>query len=128
MATRFAQLLAQRGHSVFWDRRIALGTTWDETIEQKLKQARCVIVLWSKHSTSSKWVKSEAGEAAERSVLLPVLIAQTNIPLRFKSLQTANLINWDGNEEDPELQSVFEAVKHLSQSSALKETARSGLQ
>ena len=113
-AKTFAELLTRHGHSVFWDRQIAPGTTWDETIERELGQARCVVVLWSRHSVSSKWVKTEAGEAAERSVLLPVLIEQADLPLRFKSIQTATLVDWEGDEEDPELQIVLQSVRKLA--------------
>ena len=113
-ARKFAELLTRRGYSVFWDRQIVPGTHWDEAIEQKLKEAQCVIVLWSKHSANSEWVKTEAGEAADRSVLLPVLIRKTELPLRFKSRQTANLIDWQGNEEDPELQVILDAARKMT--------------
>lgn len=48
-----AGLLTQRGLTVFWDRNIEPGATWEETLEREVKEARCVIVIWSKHSVGS---------------------------------------------------------------------------
>jgi TIR domain/MlaD protein len=113
LAKQFAELLERKGHSVFWDRQIVPGATWDEVIERELNQARCVLVLWSKRSVVSKWVKTEAGEATDRSALIPVLIETAELPLRFKSIQTVNLVGWEGNETDAELQSLLQAVRKL---------------
>jgi len=44
------------------DRIIPPGITFDDVIEQNLDAAKCVIVLWSRESVKSKWVKTEASE------------------------------------------------------------------
>lgn len=118
-ARRLAESLARQGHSVFWARHIAPGTTWEDTIERELHGARCVLVLWSKQSVRSQWVKTEAGEAADRGVLVPVLIEEAELPLQFKHIQTANLVGWDEDEGHPEWQSVLEAVRKLTAGSAV---------
>lgn len=56
--------LPQQGWSVWWDRTILPGKTWDEVLEAALADARCVIVLWSRHSVESDWVHIEADEAS----------------------------------------------------------------
>jgi hypothetical protein len=113
-ARTFAEWLSARGLSVFWDRKIGPGARWDVTLEAELKQARCVVVLWTRHAVESQWVRTEAGEAADRSVLVPVLLEAAELPLRFKSLQTADLTGWDGDETDPEAQQVLASVQRLA--------------
>ena len=95
-ARRLASALESRGWSVWWDRRIVAGQTFDQTIERELESARSVVVLWSKDSIESEWTKNEATAAAERNVLVPALLDDVRIPLEFRRKQTANLIGWHG--------------------------------
>ena len=88
--------LGQRGWSVWWDRSILPGKTFDRIIEAELTDARCVIVLWSRNSIESDWVKTEADEAKRRGVLVPVLLDDVSIPLEFRRVQAARLVNWSG--------------------------------
>ena len=60
--------LQQKGWSVWWDRTIRAGRTFDRVIEAALDDARCVIVLWSQTSVESDWVRTEAEEAKRRGV------------------------------------------------------------
>jgi TPR repeat protein len=93
-ASQLAAALAEHNWSVFWDRRIPTGRSFDQLIEQELEDARCVIVLWSRHSIASDWVKAEASEGARRGVLRPIWIEDVRIPLEFRRLQTARLVDW----------------------------------
>ncbi len=93
-ASRLAAGLIEQGWSLFWDSDIPFGKTFDQVIEKQLDEARCIIVLWSRHSVSSNWVKAEASEGARRGILHPVLIDNVRLPLEFRRLQTANLIDW----------------------------------
>lgn len=109
-AKRFAVWLESLGWSVWWDQTIPPGRKWDETIERELKEASCVIVLWSTGSTQSDWVKTEAAEAARRKVLVPVLIDRVEIPLEFRRLQALDLSGWKRRAEPPELNLLRQAV------------------
>ncbi|HZN45149.1 MAG TPA: toll/interleukin-1 receptor domain-containing protein, partial [Nitrospiraceae bacterium] len=60
MAKKFADALESRGWSVWWDREIPIGENFDRVIEQELNAARCAVVLWSKESVRSRWVRAEA--------------------------------------------------------------------
>ena len=51
------------GWSVFWDRKIPVGKTWEEMLEEEFASACSLVVVWSKHSVKSKWVREEANEA-----------------------------------------------------------------
>ena len=97
-AMMLAQILERQGWSVFWDRRIPTGKSWRETVGKELAEARCVVVLWSKTSIESSWVQDEADDAKRREVLFPVLIESVLPPFGFRSVQAADLTNWDGKD------------------------------
>jgi TIR domain len=124
IAQKFADALESRGWSVWWDREIPLGKAFDQVIEEELNAARCVIVLWSKQSVRSRWVKTEAAAAADRECLLPVLIDDVGIPFEFKRIQTAMLMNWQGDLADPEFNRLVQAIEHLlGQTNSARPTA-----
>jgi TIR domain-containing protein len=108
-----AHVLEVEGWSIFWDRTIPIGKTWRETIEKELSQARCVIVLWSKASIESGWVQEEADDGARRGVLVPVLIENVLPPMGFRSMQAADLSDWDGTEPTQTFDTVIAAVAGL---------------
>ena len=99
-----AHALERQGWTVWWDRVIPAGRTFDEVIEEAIDAARCVVVLWSKISAPSRWVRTEAEEGARRNVLVPVRIEDTKIPLAFRRIQAADLTAWTGEESAPEFE------------------------
>lgn len=112
-AKAMAEALNRRGFSVWWDRDIPPGQSFDKVIEEALTEAKCVVVLWSQASTSSDWVKTEAAEGAKRSILVPALVEQVAIPLEFRRLQTANLSEWRGDLTDPIFAQFVDAITKL---------------
>lgn len=115
-AAQLAEALSARGWGVWWDRAIPAGRQFDEVIEEALTRARCVLVLWSPHSVASGWVKTEAGEALARQVLVPVLLdAAVKIPLEFRRVQAADLSAWAGDAADPAFVALCAAVEPLLQ-------------
>ena len=81
MAENLAARLGKERWSVFWDREIPVGMTWDDIVEKALDGAKCVVVLWSSASRNSEWVRIEANEGAERGILAPALLEDVKIPL-----------------------------------------------
>lgn len=74
---------------MWWDRNIPPGFNFREVIGEALAEAKCVIVLWSRISIESDWVKEEATRAAKR--LLPILIEHVEIPLGFGQIEATEL-------------------------------------
>ena len=106
-----ADALTRQGWTVWWDRTIPPGKTWREVIEAALADASCVVVLWSSRSVKSRWVIEEADQALRRELLLvPARIEDIEPPLGFRSIQAAELSNWNGDETSPAFQDLITAL------------------
>jgi hypothetical protein len=110
VALMIAEALERWGCSVWWDRHIPPGKTWDEVIGHSLETADCVLVLWSRISVASRWVREEAERGADRGCLIPVLVETINPPLGFGRIQAADLSAWRGDEKDPKFENLRAAV------------------
>jgi DNA-binding response OmpR family regulator len=108
-----AAVLQQAGWSVWWDRHIKTGTSFDKVIEQALTNSRAVIVAWSKNSVDSDWVRAEAAYALESNKLLPVRLDEAAPPLRFINMQTVNFSNWDGSRDDQAFRTLVADLSHI---------------
>jgi TIR domain-containing protein len=109
-AGALAHRLEREGWSVWWDRQIPPGKAYDDVIEQALLTAKCIVVLWSKASTTSDWVRSEAEEGKQRGILVPALIEESRIPLAFRRIQAADIIGWQTSEQTTEFDQFLHAI------------------
>lgn len=109
-AMMLVEALEDRGWSVYWDQAIVPGTVFDAVIESELLAAKCVIVLWSKTSVQSQWVRAEAGNGLNRRVLIPVIIEDVEVPLVFRQLQSAVMVDWEGSLSDPGFKQLEQAI------------------
>lgn len=112
-AKTLAEALEEHGYSVWWDPKIPPGKTFDEVIEAAIDLAKCVIVLWSKESVKSDWVKTEASEGKRRQILVPALIADVKIPLEFRRIQAADLIDWQKEKSHQGFANLVSAVSEI---------------
>jgi len=110
VAEAISRALESRGWSVWWDRKIGAGDSFDKTIERELDSAKCVVVVWSKTSIDSDWVKNEAAAAVERKALVPVMIENIRLPIEFRRKQTIDLSGWDRTPTDTALVPLLESI------------------
>lgn len=89
-ARRVASLLQAQGWSVQRERASAGDA-----------QARCMVVLWSRHSVNSDEVAAQAEQGRARHALVPVLLEQVTPPPGLRSIQAADLSGWDGAADAP---------------------------
>jgi hypothetical protein len=100
IAQLFAEALIEEGFNVWWDASLHSGETFDEVIEQRLRDAKAVVVLWSPRSVASRWVRAEATLADRRNTLIPVIIEPCDRPIVFELTHTADLCHWHGDRSD----------------------------
>ena len=82
-AAALAQALRTRGWTVWWDRVIPPGRQFDEVIDEALSGAGCVVVLWSKASAASTWVKTEAALKKEDNEAIQKMVGKlSGVPER----------------------------------------------
>ncbi len=77
--------------SVWWDREIGAGVMFERKIEEALDNAKCVVVVWSRDSVESDWVRAEAHEGLSRGVLAPLIIDDAKPPLAFRQTHHVKL-------------------------------------
>ena len=92
---QLASLLESRGWTVWWDRQIPIGQNYDTVIEEELNKADCVLVIWTKRSIASQWVRNEASDALSKKKLIPIILEQVTPPLAFRLIESAMLIDWN---------------------------------
>jgi formylglycine-generating enzyme required for sulfatase activity len=112
-ARDLADALESQAWRVWWDPKLRAGERFDDVIEEALREARCVIVLWSRRSVRSRYVKDEARYALIRDKLVPVMIEDTALPFRFEGLHTPRLMGWDGALEAPAFQEILRDIRAI---------------
>ncbi|MEP7313569.1 MAG: TIR domain-containing protein [Pseudomonadota bacterium] len=114
IARRFADGLAQEGFSVWWDQSLRAGEDFDRVTERALSEARAVVVLWSRRSVDSRWVRAEATEAKSNNRLVPAMIEACKRPILFELTHTADLVDWKGDTQDPRWRSFVDGLRRLT--------------
>src|SRR5262249_31502841 len=112
-ARKLADALESEGWSVWSDPKLRAGEHFDDEIEKALNETKCVIVMWSKLSVESRYVKSEATYALDQDKLLPVMIENTKLPFRFRGVHTLSLLGWDGSKDFPEFRKLVDDISAI---------------
>ena len=83
--------LGKRGHSVWWDGLLEGGDRFSEVTEKALETSDVVLVVWTKTSINSHWVRDEATRGRDRGRMLSVSLDGTQPPLGFRQIQYIDL-------------------------------------
>lgn len=109
-AEAVAAALEGLGHSVWWDRQLHGGSRFTQEIEQALKGAQVVLVLWSRASVESAWVQDEAAEGRDSGRLVPAVIDDCKPPLGFRQYQAIDLSAAKGKKASAGITELHRAI------------------
>src|SRR5512135_2945953 len=102
-----------RGWSVWWDPEIVPGQEFDRTIDKELEGAAAVVVVWTRISVDSRWVRGEAREAAERGILVPVRFDAAHLPIDVRAIHTIDLDDSATDASSTKIQEMLRALDGL---------------
>ncbi len=88
-----------------------------------MAEAKAVVVLWSKASVGSRWVRAEATQAHGNRTLMPVMIEACKRPIMFELTHTVDLSHWKGDANDPAWQSYLAGVRRMVDKGEPKQSA-----
>ena len=113
-AKAIARGLEEASVDVWFDDRIRSGAEYSHEIETALKGALAVMVLWSRNSVQSAWVRDEAAEGRDTGRLISVRIDDCRPPIGFRQYQTTNLSRWSGRGKPKQLDDITAAIAAIT--------------
>jgi adenylate cyclase len=96
-AHKVAKALRALGYGVWRDDELPAHRSFSEVIEERLKAAKAVVVIWSAEAVKSEWVQSEADRARTDRKLVQLSVDGTPLPMPFDRIQCADLTGWSGD-------------------------------
>jgi adenylate cyclase len=112
-AGRIEEALRALGFEVWRDDELPAHRAYAEVIEERLKSARAVVVVWSAEAARSQWVRAEADLARQAGTLVQLSIDGAAPPLPFNQIQCADMRGWTGRADFPGWRKVVESVTDL---------------
>ena len=113
-AERVAKTLGAAGYEVWRDADLPAHRAYAEVIEQRLKDARAVVVLWSPEAAKSQWVRAEADYARSAATLVQATLDGSVPPMPFNQIQCADLSAWEGRADGPGWRKLYASVEALA--------------
>jgi adenylate cyclase len=112
-ARQIGETLRGLGYAVWRDDELPAHRAYSEVIEERIKSAKAVLVLWSADAAKSQWVRAEADAAREAGTLVQVSMDGSIPPMPFNQIQCADLSNWAGDTTSQGWQKVESSIALL---------------
>jgi adenylate cyclase len=112
-ARQVAEALRAAGYSVWRDDELPAHRSYSDVIEERLRSAKAVVVLWSAEAARSQWVRAEADIAREAGTLVQVTVDGILPPIPFSQIQCADLNGWSEDSDAPGWQKVLSSIALL---------------
>lgn len=112
-AHALADALRKHGYDVWRDDELPAHRAYGEVIEERLKSAKAVVVVWSIDALRSQWVRAEADAAREAGTLVQLSVDGTMPPMPFNQIQCADLRFWEGELDSPAWRKVEGSIAAL---------------
>src|ERR1700751_5680340 len=90
-AQQIAEALRGLGYGVWRDDELPAHRSYAEVIEERLRSAKAVVVVWSAEAVKSEWVQSEADRARTERKLVQLILDGSKLPMPFDQIQCAEL-------------------------------------
>lgn len=100
LVEKLSACIKHAGFTVWWDQSLNPGSHFPTEIERELTKASAVIVIWSRDSVKSTWVQNEAGDAANRQILIPIRAESIEPPYPHRLSHTLDFSSWSGGDGD----------------------------
>ena len=113
-AERVAEALRAAGYRVWRDDELPAHRAYADVIEERLKGAKAVVVLWSAEAVKSQWVRAEADAARAAGTLVQASLDGAVPPMPFNQIQCADLKDWDGKNGAPGWRKLTASVTALA--------------
>jgi adenylate cyclase len=117
-AQEIAEALCALGYNVWRDDELPAHKAYSEVIEEQLKSAKAVVVVWSAEAVKSHWVRAEADAAREAGTLVQLSIDGAIPPMPFNQIQCADMNRWSGEASAPGWRKVLASVTDLAGAAA----------
>lgn len=117
-AARVAEALRAEGYRVWRDDELPAHRAYADVIEERLKSAGAVVVLWSAEAAKSQWVRAEADAARSAGTLIQATVDGSVPPLPFNQIQCADLNGWSGDGTTPGWRKLMASIQALSPKAA----------
>jgi adenylate cyclase len=114
LASLVAERLREDGFEVWRDDELPAHRPYAEVIEERIKGAGAVVVLWSAEAAKSHWVRAEADSARAAQTLIQASVDGTLPPMPFNQIQCADLEAWDGQKTSPGWRKLIASVADLA--------------
>ena len=115
LAADIADGLRDAGFEVWRDDELPAHRSYAEVIEERIKGASAVVVLWSAEACKSQWVRAEADTARSALTLVQATLDGIIPPLPFNQIQCADLKGWDGQRTAPGWRKLVASVTQLAE-------------
>ena len=113
-AEAVAGALRALGYDVWRDDELPAHRGYAEVIEERLKAAAAVVVIWSAEAAKSEWVQAEADRARLSHKLVQLSVDAASLPLPFDRIQCADLAGWSGDLTTPGWRKVVASLAELT--------------
>ncbi|HEY2481796.1 MAG TPA: TIR domain-containing protein [Caulobacteraceae bacterium] len=123
-ARQIGEALRALGHGVWRDDELPAHRAYADVIEERLGQAKAVVVIWSVEAVKSQWVRSEAERARANDKLVQLTVDGCKLPMPFDQVQCADLSGWSGAADAPGWLKVAASVADLVGASGDASAAR----
>ncbi|HYX47495.1 MAG TPA: TIR domain-containing protein [Sphingomicrobium sp.] len=121
-AKRVADALRGLGYGVWRDDELPAHRPYSEVIEERLRSAKAVVVMWSAEAAKSQWVRAEADAARSAGTLVQALLDGNIPPLPFNQIQCADLSGWAGDADAPGWKKLLASVAALAGNGGSKDS------